>query len=214
MGVTKFKICGIRTPEDVAIINEFKPDFIGYIFAPTWREITLETALELTKQVDSSIQRVGVFVNRDVKFVAETLLRGAVDLLQLHGQENREYEEKLFDLLIKNGVDKPQDRCIKAYRVRNDKDILATEKTMCGRLLLDAYSKNDIGGTGESFDWTLINNIKKPYFLAGGINADNVETAVKGLHPYAVDASSSLETDRKKDREKIKQFMSKFRSII
>lgn len=214
MGVTKFKICGIRTPEDVAIINEFKPDFIGYIFAPTWREITLETALELTKQVDSSIQRVGVFVNRDVKFVAETLLRGAVDLLQLHGQENREYEEKLFDLLIKNGVGNPQDRCIKAYRVRNDKDILATEKTMCGRLLLDAYSKNDIGGTGESFDWTLINNIKKPYFLAGGINADNVETAVKGLHPYAVDASSSLETDRKKDREKIKQFMSKFRSII
>lgn len=214
MGVTKVKICGIRTPEDVAIINEFKPDFIGYIFAPTWREITLETALELTKQVDSSIQRVGVFVNRDVEFVAETLLSGAVDLLQLHGQENREYEEKLFDLLIKNGVDKPQDRCIKAYRVRNDEDILATEKTICGRLLLDAYSKNDIGGTGESFDWTLINNIKKPYFLAGGINADNVETAVKGLRPYAVDASSSLETDRKKDREKIKQFMSKFRSII
>lgn len=211
--MTKVKICGIRTPEDVAIINEFKPDFIGYIFAPTWREISLETALKLIKQVDSSIQRVGVFVNRDIDFVAETLLSGAVDLLQLHGQEDREYEEKLFNLLIKNGVSDPQNKCIKAYRVRSADDILATDKTMCSRLLLDAYSEKDIGGTGESFDWTLIKNIKKPFFLAGGINADNVENAVKQVRPYAVDASSSLETDRKKDREKIKKFITNFRSI-
>lgn len=211
--MTKIKICGIRTSDDVAIINEYKPDFIGYIFAPTWREISLETALALSKEVDKSIQKVGVFVNREIDFAAETLISGAVDLLQLHGQEDREYEEQLFSTLINHGIGNPQSKCIKAYRIKSEADILAATSTLCSRLLLDAYSDKDIGGTGESFDWTLIQNLDKPFFLAGGINADNVRRAIETVQPYAVDASSSLETDRKKDREKIKNFIKAARLV-
>lgn len=208
--MTKIKLCGIRTHADVEIVNEFKPDFCGYIFAPTWREITLDAALDLAKRTDKGVKRVGVFVNRDIEFVSETLLGGAVDMLQLHGQEDRAYEEALFSKLINNGVKNPAGVCIKARRIKNENDIKGAENTLCDYLLLDAFSKKDIGGTGESFDWSLIKNISKPYFLAGGINSSNIRDAVQLTRPYAADVSSGIETDRKKDRAKVQELMKEF----
>ncbi len=210
--MTKVKICGLRTHDDVTIVNEFMPDYIGYVFAKSKRQITLQQALSLSKNISDNIKKVGVFANQPLDFTANVLLSGAIDFIQLHGDEDTEYENQLFDYLAKNGIEQPQDCCIKVYRIRSKDDILATKNTTCSTLLLDAFSANARGGTGEKFDWSLIENIKKPFFLAGGINAENVAKAIKTAHPFAIDASSSLETDGKKDRLKVKKFISAIRN--
>lgn len=208
----KIKICGIRRPEDVDIVNTYRPDYIGFVFAPTWRQITVDTACSLKAQLHPEIKSVGVFVNQPIELLVETLTRGAAQFLQLHGQENASYEKELVHALAEKGIKNPEEHLIRAYRIRSAEDFDHIPDTRAPLLLLDAYSPDAIGGTGEAFDWTMIKNIEKPFFLAGGISAENVLDAMQSVQPFGIDASSSLETDKAKDREKIKLFIERIRN--
>lgn len=210
--MVKVKICGIKRMEDVSYVNQYLPDYIGFVFADTKRKVTLETAAELAKELDPKIQKVGVSVKGDIGLLTEALSGGTVDYLQLHGDETREYEEELFAHLIDSGVANPWEKCIKAYRIRDAEDFKRVGETKCEWILLDTYSPALPGGTGERFNWDLIKGIDQPFFLAGGIGLHNVEQAIKEVKPYAIDVSSSLETDGVKDKEKIRLFMERIRS--
>ncbi len=211
--MVKIKICGIKRIEDVYYVNQYLPDYIGFVFADTRRKVSLETAAMLAKELEPRIQRVGVFVRQEIGLLTEALASGTVDYLQLHGDEDAAYEEALFESLIKNGIERPQEKCIKACRIRGAEDFQRIGETKCGGLLLDTYSQTLPGGTGEHFNWDLIQGIDREFFLAGGINVGNIERAIREVKPYAVDVSSSLETDGVKDKEKRREFMEKVRSI-
>lgn len=208
----KIKICGIRRPEDVDIVNDFCPDYIGFVFAPTWRQIDIDTACALKTRLHPEIKSVGVFVNQPVEFLTKACTSGAAAYLQLHGQENASYERELVKALAEKGIKNPEERLIRAYRIRNGADFDRIGDTLAPLLLLDACSPKDMGGTGETFDWTMIRNMKKPFFLAGGITAENVTTAIRLARPFGIDASSGLETDKAKDRDKIKLFIERIRN--
>lgn len=208
----RVKICGIRRKEDVSYVNQYLPDYIGFVFADTRRKVSLETAAMLAKELDPRIQKVGVFVRQEIGLLTEAIAGGTVDYLQLHGDEDEAYEDALFESLIKNGIDSPQEKCIKAYRIRGAEDFWRIGGTRCRWLLLDTYSQTLPGGTGERFNWELIQGMDREFFLAGGIGTSNIERAVREVKPYAVDVSSSLETDGMKDKEKIREFMEKVRS--
>lgn len=208
----KIKVCGIRRPEDVDIVNTYRPDYIGFVFAPTWRQIDTDTACSLKALLHPEIKSVGVFVNQPVELLTEACTRGAADYLQLHGQEDASYEKALVKALTQKGIKNAEERLIRAFRIRSGTDFDCIGNTLAPLLLLDAYSPKDIGGTGEAFDWTMIRNVKKPFFLAGGITAENVTEAIRLAQPFGIDASSSLETDKAKDREKIKLFIERIRN--
>lgn len=211
--MVKVKICGIRRIEDVYYVNQYLPDYIGFVFADTRRKVSPETAAMLAKELDPRIKRVGVYVRQEIGLLTESLVSGTVDYLQLHGDEDAAYEEALFESLLQQGIDDPQERCIKAFRIRGAEDFKKIGETKCRWLLLDTYSQTLPGGTGEHFNWDLIQGIDREFFLAGGISVDNIERAIREVKPYAVDVSSSLETDGVKDKEKIRVFMEKVRAM-
>lgn len=191
---TKIKICGLRRREDILAVNEAKPDYCGFIieFPKSFRSITADKVRELVKDLAPEIQAVGVFVNAPVELVSGLLNEGTLALAQLHGQENEVYIRELKKL-----TDKP---LIKAFSVKIREDIEKALQSPADHILLDQGS----GGTGMTFDWSLIPMIKRSFFLAGGIGAENLEQAIREIRPYAVDLSSSVETDKWKDPEKIR----------
>lgn len=191
---TKIKICGLRRREDILTVNEAKPDYCGFIieFPKSFRSITADKVRELVKDLAPEIQAVGVFVNAPVELVSGLLNEGTLALAQLHGQENEVYIRELKKL-----TDKP---LIKAFSVKTREDIEKALQSPADYILLDQGS----GGTGTTFDWSLIPKIKRSFFLAGGIGAENLEQAIREIRPYAVDLSSSVETDKWKDPEKIR----------
>lgn len=191
---TKIKICGLRRREDILAVNEAKPDYCGFIieFPKSFRSITADKVRELVKDLAPEIQAVGVFVNAPVELVSGLLNEGTLALAQLHGQENEVYIREL-----KKFTDKP---LIKAFSVKTREDIEKALQSPADYILLDQGS----GGTGKVFDWSLIPKIERPFFLAGGIGAENLEQAIREIRPYAVDLSSSVETDKWKDPEKIR----------
>lgn len=190
---TKIKICGLKRPEDITYVNEAKPDYCGFIieFPKSSRNVTGALVRELTAKLNSDIIPVGVFVNAAPERVEELLLDGTIHIAQLHGQEDEAYIRRIQ----KN----TGHQVIKAFSVKTAQDIENAMKSPADYILLDQGS----GGTGQTFDWSLIPEIDRPFFLAGGLGADNLETAVRTIHPYAVDLSSSVETDGMKDRDKI-----------
>ena len=208
----KIKICGIRRTEDVDIVNEYRPDYIGFVFASTWRQIDIKTACNLRARLHPEIKSVGVFVNQPVELLTKACISGAADYLQLHGQENASYEKELVKALVQKGIKNPEEHLIRACRIRNESDFDRIPDTLAPLLLLDAFSPKDIGGTGEAFDWNMIRNVNKPFFLAGGITAENTADAIRLAQPFGIDASSSLETDKAKDRNKIKVFIERIRN--
>ncbi len=199
----KVKICGIKTKGEAEILNRWQPDFAGFVFAEGKRQISLEKAIELKAILSPQIKTVGVFVNAPLEQAARAAERGAIDFIQLHGQEEGSYMEAL-----RNYTDKP---LIKALRVRTREDILQGEKLPCDYLLLDTYVKGSWGGSGQAFDWSLIPPIEKPYFLAGGLTGENVELAMSLAAPFALDVSSGVEGPDGKDEEKIREFIDKVR---
>lgn len=199
----KVKICGIKTKGEAEILNRWQPDFAGFVFAEGKRQISLEKAIELKAILSPQIKTVGVFVNAPLEQAARAAERGAIDFIQLHGQEEDSYMEAL-----RNYTDKP---LIKALRVRTREDILQGEKLPCDYLLLDTYVKGSWGGSGQAFDWSLIPPIEKPYFLAGGLTGENVELAMNLAAPFALDVSSGVEGPDGKDEEKIREFIDKVR---
>lgn len=199
----KVKICGIKAKGEAEILNRWQPDFAGFVFAEGKRQISLEKAIELKAILSPQIKTVGVFVNASLEQAARAAERGAIDFIQLHGQENGSYMEAL-----RNYTDKP---LIKALRVRNRDDILQGEELPCDYLLLDTYVKGSWGGSGQAFDWSLIPPIEKPYFLAGGLTGENVKLAMNLAAPFALDVSSGVEGPDGKDEEKIREFIDKVR---
>ena len=192
--MTKIKFCGLTGDCDIDAANELRPEYVGFVFAPkSKRYVTPERAAELKRQLAAGIKAVGVFVNDDLYHVAELLNRGIIDIAQLHGSEDEEYIGHLRQL-----TGKP---IIRAFRIKTAEDIAEAEKCTADHVLLDSGA-----GTGEVFDWKLIKNMKRPYFLAGGLSPDNVENAVEQLTPYAVDVSSGIETDGVKDKVKMAAF--------
>jgi phosphoribosylanthranilate isomerase len=197
--MTKIKLCGLSRPCDIGAANELKPDYIGFVFAPkSKRYVTPEKAMGLKQMLLPEIQSVGVFVNEKPETVVKLLQDGTIDIAQLHGAEDEEYIIQLRQL-----TDKP---IIKAFRIETASDIEKALQSTADYLLLDSGA-----GTGTVFDWKLIQNIKRPYFLAGGLDADNAAEAVNTLRPYALDVSSGIETSGLKDKSKMAAFVSAVR---
>lgn len=217
--MTKIKICGLRREEDIAYVNECLPDYVGFVFADGKRTVTKETAGRLRKLLAPSIVPVGVFVNEKIEVIARLVQEGIIDAVQLHGDEDDAYIRKLSAAINrgKNGDCKAnksmaqEHPIIKAVRVAASEDLLGCEEIPADYLLFDTRTKSEYGGSGKSFDWDLIKDVKRPYFLAGGINGENVCEAAARLTPYAMDVSSGAETDGCKDREKILDIAGKVR---
>lgn len=202
--MTKIKICGLKTLEDVAAINQVKADYVGFVFANTKRYVTDAQAKAMREMLLPEIQTVGVFVNEPMEHVIQLCREGTIQMIQLHGDESEAYAKAL-----RKKVDNP---VIRAIRVQSTQQILAFRNYPCDYFLFDTYKKNAYGGTGETFDRTLIPSTNKPFFLAGGIGEDNVQEAIRQCAPYAVDVSSSVETEGSKDVDKIVAFVKKVRS--
>lgn len=192
--MTKIKMCGLTRPEDIKAANMIMPDYIGFVFAEgSRRYISPEKAAELRKTLAPGIKAAGVFVNEKPENIAELLRRGVIDIAQLHGSEDEDYIKALRRI-----TDAP---IIKAFRIKSEKDTAAAESCTADAVLLDSG-----GGTGNPFDWELIRGVKRPYFLAGGLDPDNAARAIRLLHPYALDVSSGIETDGHKDERKMAAF--------
>jgi len=203
--MTKIKLCGLTRVCDIEAVNEAQPDYVGFVFANSKRQITPREAFGLKELLDDKIQTVGVFVDETIEQILDICSIGIIDFIQLHGQENATYMERLQK---KSG--KP---VIKAVRVRSREDIKAAERLNCNYLLLDAFSDKSAGGTGETFDWKVVDVVQKPFFLAGGLNSGNILQAMSAVKPFGVDISSGVETDGFKDRGKILEIVRLIRSV-
>ena len=192
--MTKIKMCGLSRPCDIAAANAVRPEYIGFVFYPkSKRNVTPEQAAQLKKRLLPSIKAVGVFVDAAPEAVSALLRQGVIDMAQLHGHEDEAYLASL-----RQRTDKP---LLQAFRIAGADDVTRAVQSSADMVLLDAGM-----GSGEGFDWTLVRKIDRPYFLAGGLDADNVTAAIRQLHPYAVDVSSGIETDGQKDKEKMAAF--------
>ena len=202
------KLCGIRRPEDVAYLNEFRPDYAGFVFAGSRRRVSPETAKSLAEKLDAGIRKAGVFVDEPVESIARTVRTGGLDAVQLHGNESAEVIRSLRMLL-------PDVEIWKAVRVRDRFSIPRALELGADRLLLDSFSESLYGGTGRKADWRLIkeSNLRVPFILAGGLNSENMEEAVGELSPWGVDISSGIETNGVKDRGKIEKIMRMIRKV-
>lgn len=193
--MTKVKLCGLSRQCDIETANVLKPEYIGFVFAKkSKRYVSHELAKQLKAMLNPEIQAVGVFVNEDPQNVAALLNEGTIDIAQLHGKEDEKYISDLRKL-----TNKP---LIQAFCISSKEDAEKAVQSSADYILLDSGA-----GTGNTFDWSLIYKIIRPYFLAGGLNPDNVEEAVVLLQPYAADVSSGIETDGLKDKEKMTAFV-------
>lgn len=200
---TRIKICGLTRPEDIQAVNEAKPDFCGFIveFPKSRRNVTVDQLRKLREKLDENILPAGVFVNAPVELPAQLLNEGTIALAQLHGQEDEEYITRLKGMT--------DQLLVKAFSIKTEEDVEQALRSGADYILLDQGA----GGTGETFDWNLVPSIKRPWFLAGGLGCDNLESAIHLLHPWAVDLSSSVETDGHKDPDKILKAVQAVRNI-
>lgn len=195
MTTTKIKFCGLSRNCDIETANVLSPDYVGFVFAKNSRRcVSFARAKELKALLAPGILTVGVFVNEDPRTVAALLEAGVIDAAQLHGDEDTDYIRGLKSLT--------KAPLIKAFGLRSIHDLPAVERCPADLVLLDSPG----GGTGRLFDWQLLENIQRPYFLAGGLSAENVGEAIARLRPFGVDVSSGIETGGYKDREKMTAF--------
>ena len=197
--MTKIKLCGLSRIQDIETANTLKPDYIGFVFAAkSKRRVTQLQAAELKSKLNPETKAVGVFLDDDLDMVAGMMNLGIVDVVQLHGSEDEEYIKKLRVI-----TDKP---IIKAFVINTAEDVKRAEQSTADYILLDVGK-----GSGKLFDWNLLKEIKRPYFLAGGLNTENAAQAVASLKPFAVDVSTGIETDGFKDAEKMTAFVAAVR---
>ena len=191
--MTRIKFCGLRTLDDIYAANELFPEYVGFVFAPkSKRYVTPAQAEKLRNALSKKILAVGVFVDEKISAVAELLNAGIIDIAQLHGNETDAYIKNLRKL-----ANRP---IIKAFHVD------AVNDTAADFVLIDAGA-----GDGKTFDWRKV-TLQRNYFLAGGLNSENVGAAIELLHPFAVDVSSGIELDGKKNFGKMKAFANAVRS--
>ena len=192
--MTKIKVCGLTRMEDIQAVNEAMPDYCGFVInvEKSRRNCSPLLVKEMVCRLDKRILPVGVFVNAPLRLPTLLLREGTIAMAQLHGQEDEAYVREL----------QKASHCpvIKAFSVKTSRDVEKALKSPADYILLDQGA----GGTGKTFDWSLVPEIERPFFLAGGLGTENLEEAVARLKPWAVDLSSSLETDGRKDPEKIK----------
>lgn len=195
--MTKVKICGLSTKEAVGTAASAGADYIGFVFAPSKRQVTLEQAAELTKFIPSHIQKVGVFVSPSRADLLEAIEKVGLDLVQVHGQ----VVDKLFENLPCGSI--------QAVQVDEGGHV---PNSQADYLLFDA----PVAGSGQTFDWGRLDTteLAQPFFIAGGLNEDNVARAIQYFSPFAVDVSSGVETDGQKDHEKIRRFIERVKHGI
>ena len=191
--MTKIKMCGLMRLADIEAVCAVRPDYAGSILTAGFRRsVTRSQYLEMNRMLaDAGIKRVGVFVNEPPESAA--VFAEMLDLIQLHGDEDAAYIAKLRTFT--------DAEIIKMYRLTAPEDAEQVNRSTADYVLLDSGT-----GTGKVFDWSLLSGITRPYFLAGGLTPENVGEAVTALHPYAVDVSSGIETDGRKDPEMIRRF--------
>ena len=192
--MTKIKICGLYRPEDIQAVNRAKPDWCGFIinFPKSHRSLTPAQVRELRQELDRSVTPVGVFVDQPVEDVARLLNDGTISIAQLHGHEDGAYIAALRAAA-------PGCPVWKAFKIRSAGDLEAVNSSPADLVVLDnGY------GTGAAFDWTLAAGVTRPCLLAGGLTPENIPQAIARLHPWGLDISSGVETEKKKDFHKIK----------
>lgn len=194
------KVCGLTRPEDIDAVNRFAPDYVGFVFAPSRRQVSPETARSLIRGLAEGILPVGVFVNEVPQRVAFIAAMCGLRVIQLHGDEDSETQDEVRRLTGRE--------VWKAVRVKDRESLLEVTEGRADRYLLDAYHPEQRGGCGQTFDWSLLKEIpSEKIVLAGGLMPENVAQAVRDIQPYGVDVSSGVETDGQKDPEKIKEFI-------
>lgn len=196
--MTKVKICGLKEVENIQAAVEAGADFIGLMFAPSKRRITVEQAVVLAQHIPSNVKKVGVFVNEAPETIKQIAELVGLDFIQYHGDESAEQIA---------AVGLP---AIKAFSIRTKEDVTRASTYAIDYYLFDAPGTDFRGGSGNSFDWTLLDDVNIPLdkvILAGGLTEENVGIATMLVQPFAVDVSSGVEIDGRKDIEKIKRFV-------
>lgn len=219
--MVKIKICGVTQVEDALLVAEAGADAIGLNFVDGYpRCITIKVAREISKCLPPYLTLVGIFADRDLSEIRETIRVCGLNVVQLHGDESPE-----DCLALTSDKDWPL-QVIKAFRVRGHETLeRVPQYCQSGRVtpLLDAYHPSEIGGVGKTFEWKLISEFEgraggmnlRPFILSGGLNAENVGGAIRALNPYAVDVSSGVESELcKKDPEKVHAYILNARSAI
>lgn len=198
--MTKIKICGLKRKEDIAFANRLLPEYAGFVFAVSPRQVSAEQAAKLRAELDLRVRTVGVFVQEELAFIQRLAAKRIIDAVQLHGDESPDYCRALR---CKIGLP-----VIKVLRVENAASLRCAADYECDYLLLDTYSKTTYGGSGQRFDLDILKTVslQRPFFIAGGLDADNVKDVLK-ISPYAVDVSGGVETEGRKDFEKMRAFI-------
>ena len=207
----KVKFCGISQEDTVPVLGETRPDHVGFVFAPSKRQVTIEQAHSIARALQGSLQTtsddkgiscVGVFVNETIPTIVEITKAVPLSVVQLHGDETVTYIETLRSQLQEEQLESIE--IWKAIQVQGKEDILPWKQAPIDGLVVDAYSKEERGGTGKTIDWSLLDDVQVPYYLAGGIGLHNVARAIRRLQPYGLDMSSSLERNGQKDANTIR----------
>lgn len=201
----KIKICGITNSSDALLATELGADALGFVFwKKSPRYISPEAAAVIIKKLPPFIATVGVFVDEDSARVNEIVTTTGLTLAQLHGLESPEYCAQI------------DGRFIKAIRVQGAQSLQGLGEYGASAILLDTFVKGNPGGTGKSFDWSLLDaaNFNGVLILSGGLNPDNIEAALGSCSPYGVDVSSGVEAEPgRKDPAKLRSFIEKVRSF-
>lgn len=216
--MVKIKICGMRRSEDIEMANRYKPDYIGFVFADSPRKVSYEQAKELSELLSDAIVPVGVFVNEHMKLIVDLFKDGIIEMAQLHGDEDENYIKNLkaksleqtgSEIPVINAIeirdtDDDADDCDDTEDINYNKRLLEWRDSVSDYFILDSGK-----GSGKTFNWELVDSeiLSKPFFLAGGLNSENLSSAIEEFNPFAVDLSSSVETDGFKDEEKIKEII-------
>ena len=217
----KVKMCGISKVETIPAIVDAKPDYMGLVFAPSKRQVTVDQAKILVEELhrgyakkygsdtehdkNDTIKTVGVFVNETVENLVTIANEANLDVVQLHGDEDEAFIQSLKE---RTNVE-----VWKAVQIRSAADVETWIDSSADMLLFDAYHKDERGGTGEVFDWSSLDAFERPFMLAGGIDSTNVARAIRTVRPYGIDISSGIETNGVKDDEKITAFTKIVKSI-
>ena len=210
----KVKMCGISKIDTIPAVVEAKPDYMGLVFAPSKRQVTVEQAKTLVEELhkqyavrynSETIKTVGVFVNETIENLLKIAEEVKLDVIQLHGDEDESFIQILKE---QSNVE-----VWKAVQVRSAADAEKWIDSSADMLLFDAYHKDERGGTGEVFDWSSLDEFERPFMLAGGIDSTNVARAIRTVRPYGIDISSGIETNSVKDDEKMKAFTNIVRTV-
>ena len=217
----KVKMCGISKVETIPAVVEAKPDYMGLVFAPSKRQVTVDQAKTLVEELhkqytkrynngaeqsnNDEIKTVGVFVNETLENLVTIATEANLDVVQLHGDEDEAFIQSLKE---RTNVE-----VWKAVQIRSAADVEKWIDSSADMLLFDAYHKDERGGTGEVFDWSSLDAFERPFMLAGGIDSTNVARAIRTVRPYGIDISSGIETNGMKDDKKITAFTKIVKSI-